>query len=288
MNLFELVLWQSCNYKCVDCPMKKWTYEPDAVDEKRTRRNGIANRQLLKWLGKYLDPEEWFIDITGGEPGLYPEIDGLIRRLSDKGYKGLIRTNGSQPLPKSPNFPRIATWHKDREFPKYYDFINILENPDDDWRSKEQFCKDNNIPYATQPYRRYSKPATERTDEKRLAKTPNKLFKKMATMYASGAVSSCFKKGDMGLSLMNMDAPPIFDLEKGCRFCPSLAGVELLLYGVPGFADFCNAKDVERDSSFKSLITYPLLNEKSEWVDREGNVLGVLGDDLDEIKRGMA
>ena len=286
MNLFELVLWQSCNYKCADCPMKKWTYDPDAKDEKGMRRNGITNKQLLRWLDEYLNPEEWFINITGGEPGLYPEIKGLIKHLTDRGYKGLIRTNGSQPLPKSPNFPRIATWHKDREFPKYYDFINILENPDDGWRSKEQFCKDNGIPYVTQPYRYYSKPVEERQNEKRLAKTPNRLFKKMAGMYASGVIAKCFKYG-AGLSLTDMDAPPIFDLEKGCRFCPSLAGVELLLYAVPGFADYCGARDVERDSSFESLITYPLLNGKSEWVDREGNVLGVLGDDLEEIRRRL-
>jgi len=247
MNLFELVLYQSCNYQCVDCPMKKWLYEPDALDNNGKKLNGITNDRLLEWLDKYLDPKEWFIDITGGEPGLYPEIKELIPILSDRGYKGLIRTNGSQVIPGLPSFPRVATWHKDKDFPEYHDFLNILQNPDDDWQSKEQYCKDNSIPYILQPYRYYSLPVEKRRNEKRIAETPNKLFRKMTTMYASGVISSCFRKGDIGLSLMNMDEPVIFDIEGPCRFCPSVAGIELLLYSIPNFTDICNVTgDMER------------------------------------------
>lgn len=282
MNLFELVLYQSCNYACVDCPMSRWLYEPDEPG-----KNAITNELLLRWLDEYLDPAEWFIDITGGEPGLYPEITELIPELTNRGYKGLIRTNGSQVIPGLPSFPRVATWHKDKEFPQYYDFINILQNVDDDWQAKEQHCKDNNIPYVLQPYRYYSKPVEERTCEQRYAAEYNKLFEKMTTMFASGVISDCFTGKDMGFRLDNMDEPVFYSIQGGCQFCPSVAGVELLLYSIPGFKGFCGiTSESERDNSFEAHIVYPLLNANSEWVDRQGNVVGKLGeDDWNELRR---
>jgi len=284
MKLFELVLYQSCNYECVDCPMSRWLYKPDELFENGKKKNAINNHALLKWIDKYLNPNDWFIDITGGEPGLYPEIKKLIPQLNNRGYKGLIRTNGSQSIPSLPSFPRVATWHKGKEFPEFYDFINILQNRDDDWQAKEQHCKDNNIPYILQSYRYYSLPAEERCNEQRFATKPNKLFTEMTTMFASGAIAGCFTGADMGKSLLKMDEPVLYDIRDGCRFCPSVAGVELLLYSIQGFTNVCGiTSNMERDTKMIPFIVYPLLTTDNKWVDKQGNVVGVLGDDISLI-----
>jgi organic radical activating enzyme len=283
MKLFELVLFQTCNYDCVDCPMKKWLYDADAVDENGDKRNDIDHYRLLQWLDKYLDPKEWFIDITGGEPGLYPKINKLLPQLNKRGYKGLIRTNGSQIIAQWDSFPRVATWHKDKNFPISYDFINILENPDDDWQAKKQHCIDNNIPYIAQPYRRYSLSDEKRCEEKRYATEPNKLFTEMTTMYSSGVLSSCFTAGDKGLSLQDMDAPAIYQIEEGCRYCPSVAGVELLIESIPDFKERCGITEDDEREEPRIFLMYPMLNAKSEWVNKDGEVIGVLGDDISTI-----
>jgi len=101
----------------------------------------------LKWLDAYLKPEKWYIELIGGEPGLYPEIDTLIPALTERGYHGQVKTNGSLPIPASPNFIRCAAWHEGRDFPEYYDQIVIIKNPDDNWQEKEDHCKEQGIPY---------------------------------------------------------------------------------------------------------------------------------------------
>ncbi len=55
---------------------------------------------ILKWMDKYLNPYEWFLEISGGEPGLYKGINELISTLNSMGYYGIIRTNGTLPIYK--------------------------------------------------------------------------------------------------------------------------------------------------------------------------------------------
>jgi len=142
MNILNVSLYMSCNYGCDYCPVKKWLVPLDD-----SSHNLLTNESLLKWLDKYLKPEEWHIELTGGEPGLYPEIDTLIPALTERGYHGQIKTNGSLPIPASPNFTRCVAWHKDKDFPQYYDQIAIIKNPDDDWQKKEARCKKHKIPH---------------------------------------------------------------------------------------------------------------------------------------------
>lgn len=142
MKLLTISVIMSCNRRCGYCPVRKWL-RPASFGGNR-----ITNRALLAWLDAYINPNEWIIEITGGEPGLYPEIGALVPELDKRGYRGLIKTNGSLPLPKSKGFQLIAAWHGAiEEPPELYDQIAIIKNPDGQWAEKEQYCAAGNIPY---------------------------------------------------------------------------------------------------------------------------------------------
>jgi len=265
--------------------MAQWLYKPNEIDHVGNKRNGITNKLLLEWLDKYLDPKEWFIEITGGEPGLYPEIKELVPNLTNRGYKGLIRTNGSLPIPGLPSFKRVTAWHKDKPFPKYQDYILILENPDDDWKKKEQHCKDNNIPHVVFPYKFFS---TDQHQTTEYPPKPSKLFTKMTTMFSSGAMTGCFNGAAYlreGASLFKMSEPVIYDLRE-CRTCGNIDAVEFFIDNIPGFKQYCGiTPDMEHDNPPESFIIYPLLDIKNKWVSKDGKIVGKLGDDLNEINK---
>jgi len=145
MNILHISLMSSCNYNCYYCTVKKWLVPLEGAQA--IGRNLLTNESLLKWLDAYLPPEEWYVELIGGEPGLYPEIDTLIPALTERGYHGQVKTNGSLPIPESPNFIRCAAWHKGREFPQYFDQIVIIKNPEDDWESKKAYCEEQGIKY---------------------------------------------------------------------------------------------------------------------------------------------
>jgi len=145
MKLLVISLMMSCNRRCYYCPVGKWL-EP--VDTPKAI-NLITKDALLKWLDEFIDPDEYSLEITGGEPGLHPEIDALLVALSERRYRGLVKTNGSLPITKTSGFKLVACYHQNAEFPKYYDEICIIENPHDDWRSKVEYCEANGIPYKT-------------------------------------------------------------------------------------------------------------------------------------------
>jgi len=263
--------------------MSKWIYQPDALDETGAPYNGITNETLLKWIDTYLNPEEWFIEINGGEPGLYPEIEELLIELSKRKYKGLIRTNGSQPLPYSDRIKRLTAWHKGKEFPKYWDHILILQNPDDDWQSKVEYCEENNFSYTVLPYRQYSNPNRPKEELKR--EVCSKLFTDMTTMFASGRMTDCFSGGvdlENGPTLQKMN-PPI--VVQPCLTCVNIAGLEKFMLEVPEFKE---AYGITDDMTHNMVVYYPMLNAKSQWVDENGNVVGVLGDDPSKFKKERA
>jgi organic radical activating enzyme len=287
-RLFELVLYQSCNYKCKDCPMEKWLYKPDELMEDGRRCNGITNELLLKWLDTYLEPKEWFIEITGGEPSLYPYIDELLAALNERGYKGVIRTNGTNRLPSYSSFKRVVAWHSPiddpsspiKQTPIRYDYVLILENPDDDWQAKEKYCKKNDIPYVVFPYKHFS---TDQSQTTHYQPRPNSIFKLITTMFASGAIGTgCFTSEDSGKSLQNMDEPIISPL---CEMCGNVEALEYFIFNAPGFKEAFEVDEKELVPAGTGYITYPILNSKSEWVNKDGEVVALLGEDINGIPK---
>jgi organic radical activating enzyme len=224
----------SCNYSCEYCPTKQWhkpadyvfppLYKGDAGTPQKI--NKITNETLLKWLDKYLDPDKWLIEITGGEPGLYSEINTLIPALNKRGYHGLIKTNGSLPILKSKNFLLVACWHKGMNFPEYYDVILIIRNPNDDWHKKVEFCKDNKIPYQTTMFDEYYKT--------RQPVSPDECFENKILNYlhmnSMGQLSGCSRKPcNIERGIFNMSEPPVFEVIKDCPKCKNINDVVIFL-----------------------------------------------------------
>jgi hypothetical protein len=202
--------------------MKKWVYPIDHILEDGAPANAITNDALLQWLDAYIDPNGWLLKITGGEPGLYPEIDTLIPALEQRGYKGIVETNGSLPIPQNESFPRLAAWHINRDMPEYYDTILIIQDSNDNWEEKIKYCKEHEIPYVTTMLRGIHSSYTE---EERMAedakKEPTKLDG-ILMMYSSGGLQLCPSVGLNYGSIFNMDTaePKSIMAETPCITCP--------------------------------------------------------------------
>lgn len=119
MNLLQISLTNLCNKSCSYCPTEKWRNNPQYP-------NLLNNERLMPFL-EQLNPKEWAIELTGGEPALYIELDELLEWLQEKGFKGLVKTNGSLPIRKVPNFKIVAAFHDLDNPPECYDEILIIE-----------------------------------------------------------------------------------------------------------------------------------------------------------------
>lgn len=242
MNVMYIHIVQSCNQRCDYCPMKKWLYpvdfqvpmgrtsnfhDPALPGEETYPINRITNNVLLAWLDKHIKPDEWVLEITGGEPGMYKGIDTLIPELCTRGYRGLIKTNGSLPIPKSDNFKRVAAWHKGIDaIPPYYDEILILKNIDDCYQDKVVYCREHNIPYKLLPMNRAQDGAPQLMGPKPLH------FLHSAVLMSMGQVLGCVAGEATTAKNIFDDAPPVLQAlwqSEQCRHCAKLAPTEVFL-----------------------------------------------------------
>jgi len=138
MNLLQIALTNKCNRECAWCPIAKWRNNPAHPDK-------LTNERLFMLLGR-LDPQEWAIELTGGEPALYPELDELLGWLQAKGFRGLVKTNGSLAIRSVPNFRRIAAFHELGKPPYFHDEVLIISNLPD-FRAKVEWCLANGAAY---------------------------------------------------------------------------------------------------------------------------------------------
>lgn len=138
MHFLQISLTNRCNFSCWHCPMGKWR-------NSAAPRWPLSNEILIPYLQKYVDPKNWVVELTGGEPSLYDGIEDLMRWLSETGYKTLVKTNGSGDLPHLPNVKIVAAFHRLEQPPKNYDEILIVDKVNRE--EKEAYCKENNIPY---------------------------------------------------------------------------------------------------------------------------------------------
>ena len=143
MNFLQISLTNKCNFHCWHCPMGKWRNS----DEPRWP---LDNATLLPYLEKYVRPDMWVVELTGGEPSLYPEIHELMHWLSDRGYRVLVKTNGSGDLEHLPNTTIVAAYHRFDEPPKNYDIYLIVDKIDSE--RKIAYCEEHGIPYKVIGY----------------------------------------------------------------------------------------------------------------------------------------
>lgn len=139
MNLLQIALTTKCNYRCEYCPMSEW--------RNKSPKFPLTNKELIPFIESYCPTDQWIIELTGGEPALYDEIESLCEWLSTHGYRVLIKTNGSLPISKRPNIRRCAAFHRFTEPPKYFDVYLIIEGLDS--QRKIEYCRQNKIPYRT-------------------------------------------------------------------------------------------------------------------------------------------
>ena len=138
VSLLQISLTARCNLACETCPMAKWRN----TDDPKYR---LTNARLLPWVRKYVDPSEWVIELTGGEPALYDGIDNLVTELTASGYRGLVKTNGLLPIKATDGFRRIAAFHQFDNPPTSYDEYLIVDKLQRE--EKEEYCKECGIPY---------------------------------------------------------------------------------------------------------------------------------------------
>lgn len=105
----------------------------------------LTNERLLPWLHRYVQPNRWVIELTGGEPALYVGIDNLCEWLSYNGYKTIIKTNGLLPIHQYNNVIRVAAFHQLNNPPKYFDKILIVDKLNS--LEKVQICMQNGWDY---------------------------------------------------------------------------------------------------------------------------------------------
>ena len=151
--------------------------------------NCINNISLIEWISKIKEfkIEDLFIEITGGEPALYKDLDELLVFLTAIGYKGIVKTNGSLPIIKTDNFKIVSAWHKDQSFPKYFDIICIIKNPNDNYLNKKLDCINSGIPYRLVEFN--SEPHGENRDKKADGKIS--IFNKVTHINSSGQITMC-------------------------------------------------------------------------------------------------
>jgi len=230
MFLLNLAVIQSCNYDCYYCTMKEWTYPIDHVFGDGKKANRLTNEILFKWIDAFLNPNEWMIKITGGEPGLYPEIEGLVLGLAQRGYRGIIETNGSLPIPKTDNFIRLGAWHLGKPFPVYYDAIVIIQNKNDNWQEKIDHCEKKGIKYLINMQRGASSPWTLEERHAEDATHEKTHYERQLMLYSAGNFQSCpMTKASYG-SIFDMVKPmPFLITTVNCQTCPQFHGMDRLI-----------------------------------------------------------
>jgi organic radical activating enzyme len=224
MNLMTISPVHSCDYGCVACPSKRW------LRPVNDPYNKVKVEDITRYLTAHCPPDEWYIEITGnGEPGMYYGIGELVTRLDRAGYIGLIKTNGSRPIPKTNGFKRVAAWHAGKPIPLYYDTVLIIDgNPKDSTAGKMRYLEQNSIPYKRVPFRDYRVPAGEREETAWNKAKPIELIDNWCVMYASGNLQGCYKHDETDeLSIYKNTPPPFWRVKYFCPLCPNVQGFEM-------------------------------------------------------------
>lgn len=110
----------------------------------------LDNATLIPWIENNVRPNMWAVELTGGEPSIYPEIKELMRWLDSHDYRVLVKTNGSGNLEHLPNTTIVAAYHRLEEPPQNYDIYLIVDKIERE--EKEAYCKANGIPYKVIGY----------------------------------------------------------------------------------------------------------------------------------------
>ena len=97
MTYFLLSIANACNKSCDYCAVKPWLNNPAYPDK-------ITAGDLTAFLSRELKEND-AVELTGGEPTLFPDLLLLLDFLKENGAKTIIRTNGF----------KLGEWRKNYE-----------------------------------------------------------------------------------------------------------------------------------------------------------------------------
>jgi Molybdenum cofactor biosynthesis enzyme len=86
MTYFLISLTNKCNKQCDYCVVKQWLNNPDFPDK-------ATAKDFISFLEKEFNPGD-VVELTGGEPTLFPDLTVLLDWLKEHEAKAIIRTNG--------------------------------------------------------------------------------------------------------------------------------------------------------------------------------------------------
>lgn len=134
----QISLTSKCNRSCWHCPMAQYRNTDD-------KDYHLTNDVLIPWLEKNIRPDQWLIELTGGEPTLYDGISELLDWLSEKGYTVHLRSNGIVPVHPRTGLTRVVAFHDLKRPPEVFDVILIVDKIQS--KEKIEFCETHHYPY---------------------------------------------------------------------------------------------------------------------------------------------
>lgn len=134
MKMLYISLTNKCNRACDWCPVTKWRNKPEF-------EHVMPLDKLTAFIEKYAPTH---VELTGGEPLLYPYYKELCQWLIEHKIYFITKTNGDL----YEGYNMASAWHGGMDdFPKHYDII-ILIDPMPGIHEKYKYCMDNSIPFV--------------------------------------------------------------------------------------------------------------------------------------------
>jgi len=86
MTYFLLSITNTCNKSCSYCVVKPWLNNAEYPDK-------VSAEDFIKFLEKEMQAGD-VVELTGGEPTLFPKLFDLLNWLKEHNAKVILRTNG--------------------------------------------------------------------------------------------------------------------------------------------------------------------------------------------------
>ena len=86
MTYFLLSITNACNKSCDYCVVRPWLNSPDYPDK-------ATAQDFIDFLAKEMQPGD-VVELTGGEPTMFPGLFKILDFLKENGTKVILRTNG--------------------------------------------------------------------------------------------------------------------------------------------------------------------------------------------------
>jgi len=159
MTYFLLSITNACNKSCDYCVVKQWRNNPAFPDK-------ITAIDVIAFLEKEMQPGDT-VELTGGEPTLFPDLLLLLEWLKEHNAKVILRTNGCKLDRWRKEFPNmVIVLAKHDSSDEYMEerrrhlmsWDKAVDKIPDDEMQKEQdrpiFKKGMNNPLTAHPFKR--------------------------------------------------------------------------------------------------------------------------------------